>query len=243
MSFGVFGRKAPSKKAERKSPVLPDSQYVPKDEKANCSKNLFWSMVPAYSELAGQFCIPHFMAPINVNVVHRTAAKEGYGGIEYRERMAGLPRGPMSLYGLLPTMMSMSVVSILVCLAPLPYFSAAVKKMRDSFNTPLQQHVRDLVFNGFKSTGKTYVHGYGVSQDGKMRVNVELKSQYDPGLGFTMLSACTVASELVKRSASNNVPKSGCCSAVEALGGEHLASALQAQGVKIETSVQPTSCL
>merc|ERR1712187_832482 len=150
-------------------------------------------------------------------------------------------RGPLSLYGLIPTLMSIGFLTFLCCLAPLPYFSAIAKKLRDVFNTPFQQHVRNLVFNGFKPTGKTYVHGYGASQTGATTVKVVLRSTYDAGLGFTMLCACTVASEIAKRSGTSSTPKAGCCSAVEALGGEALASSLRSQGVKIDVTVQRSS--
>jgi len=237
-TFGLLGSSAKPKSAatEDSAVATPDTKYVPQEEKANCSRNLFWSMLPGYSSLAGHFCIPHFMAPINVNVVHHTAASEGYGGLVYRERMAGLPNGPLSLYGLIPTAISAGVVLILACLAPLPYFSTAVRKLRDTFNTAGQQRVRDLVFAGFKPTGKTLAQGYGVSQDSKTRVKVELSSPYDPGLGFTMLSACTVSSELARRYGTPRAGKSGYCSAVVALGGDSLAEALRAQGVKLQVS-------
>lgn len=179
------------------------------------------------------------MAPCNVFVVHHTAAREGFGGIEYRERMAGLPRGPLSLYGLIPTLLSVGLLLIIGLLAPLPYICSIVKKLSDSLNAPLQHNVRKLVFNGFQPTGKTYVHGYGISKNGKTRVYVKLHSEFDAGLGFTMLSACTVGSELAKRSSSlQSSLKPGCCSAVVALGGESLAEALRVQGVKIEVTVE-----
>merc|ERR550537_1858695 len=62
--------------------------YVPKTEQTNLYWNSIWTMVPGYDSNAKCFALPHFMAPININVVHRTAALEGYGGLVYRERMA-----------------------------------------------------------------------------------------------------------------------------------------------------------
>merc|ERR1712013_959548 len=148
----------------------------------------------------------------------------------------GLPRGAFSLFGFLPMMMGVFGSMVLMLLIALPGFSAVLLKLRDRFNTPLQQRVRDLVFNGYKSTGKTYVHGYGISKRGQ-RVNVKMHSAYDAGLGFTMLASCTVAAQLVQRSDTQSKAKSGYNSAVVALGGDSLADALRAVGVHIEVNI------
>lgn len=244
VTFGLLGIKAQKSSdhpRSSRSPEAKGSTFVPIEEKDILKRNLFWSMMPAYSPLAGQFCLPHFMAPVNVNSVHHTAAKEGYGGIEYRERLGGLPRGPLSLYGLIPTLIGVGTACMLFVLAPLPGFSSLALKLRDHFNTPLQQRVRDKVFDHFSSTGKTYVHGYGLSKSGRKNVNVRMSSSYDPGLGFTMLSACTVAAQLVRRSDSTEAATPGFNSAVVALGGEALAAALRDGGVEFDVSVQVSS--
>lgn len=102
LTCGMCGPKSkPKSETKQKS---QRTTYVPKTEAANLSSNLFWSMVPGYSPLAKQFCLPHFMAGINTNVVHRTACHEGYAGLKYRERLGGLPNGSLSLFGLLPTL-------------------------------------------------------------------------------------------------------------------------------------------
>merc|ERR1712232_1145888 len=175
------------------------------EEESNRRHNLFWTMCSLYSPLSGRFCLPHFMAPINVNVVHHTAAKEGYGGLEYRERMGGLPRGPLSIFGLIPTVLGLSAGFFLSWCVPLPYFSTIARMLRDKINTPLQKKVRNQVFDAFRSTGKTYAHGLGISQSGKCKVDVKLHSAYDPGLGFTMLCSCTVAAQIALR---NGTPES-----------------------------------
>ena len=64
---------------------------------------------------------------------------------------SGVPRGALSLYGLIPALVAVGVVFVLCLLAPLPYFSSIAKKLRDYFNTPLQQNVRKLVFDGAKT--------------------------------------------------------------------------------------------
>jgi short subunit dehydrogenase-like uncharacterized protein len=246
ISCGVCCRRSASngKKAPKNTPLLSaqetERKLVPVTEQSMLKKNLFWTMCPGYSQLAQQFCIPHFMAPINIYNVHRTAVSEGYGGLEYRERMAGLPRGTLSAWGLVPVFISVIATLLLGLFAALPGFAAMARNLRDRYNTPLQQRVRDLVFNGYSSTGKTYVHGYGVSARGH-RVNVKMHSKYDPGLGFTMLAACTVAAEIVKRADTPSRARSGFHTAVTALGGDALADALRGAGVSIDIGSLITS--
>lgn len=249
---GILGRKPQSRNAaasrahESQLSLLNNgaravgAKYVPAAEQDNLRRNLFWTMVPSYSALAKQFCLPHFMAPININIVHRTASAEGYGGMVYRERMGGLPSGPASLYGLVPTLMGAGGSLILALLVPVPYFTTALLKLRDTFNPPLQQRVRDTAIGGFRPTGETTVRGFGISQDGYTAVQVTLDSDYDPGLGFTMLSACTVAAQLSQKVHGK---RPGFNTAVSAVGGEALAEALQHMGVRIEVRMQQNSRL
>eukprot|EP00930_Biecheleria_cincta_P015546 TRINITY_DN12928_c0_g1_i1.p1 TRINITY_DN12928_c0_g1~~TRINITY_DN12928_c0_g1_i1.p1 ORF type:complete len:464 (-),score=98.26 TRINITY_DN12928_c0_g1_i1:65-1456(-) len=254
-TFGILGRKpqsstdAASRAGDQQQSLLrkdakaAKTKYVPAAEQANLSRNLFWTMVPGYSALAKQFCLPHFMAAINVNAVHRTAAAEGYGGMIYRERMGGLPSGPACLYGLVPTLMGVGGGLLFALLVPVPYFTTALLKIRDTFNPPLQQKVRDAAVNGFRQTGTTTVRGFGISQDGNVTVQVKLDSDYDPGLGFTMLSACTVAARLSSNSRGTSQLRPGFNTAVSAVGGEVLAEALRHMGVTIEVSTQQSSRL
>lgn len=244
-TFGLAGEKRKSPPADGSSPLIPKSgkKYVPDTEASNLSRNSLWTMCPGYSSLAGHFCLPHFMAPINIKVVHRTAASEGYGGLEYRERMGGLPSGLLSLYGLVPTCMGVAGAMVLGLLVALPYSTSAILKLRDTMNPPLQQQVRRLMFEGFKSTGKTTADALAISHSGRTTVKVEMRSAYDPGLGFTMLSACTVAGAILRKARTSEKARSGFHTAVTAVGGEALADALKEMGVQIEVSTQTSSRL
>eukprot|EP00927_Polykrikos_kofoidii_P022163 TRINITY_DN2074_c0_g1_i2.p1 TRINITY_DN2074_c0_g1~~TRINITY_DN2074_c0_g1_i2.p1 ORF type:complete len:467 (+),score=82.76 TRINITY_DN2074_c0_g1_i2:63-1463(+) len=242
-TLGLLGRqqsKTPRPEAVADSGVAGSgSSFVAETEKQNLAKNAFWTMIPGYSRLAGQFGIPHFMAPINVYTVHHTACKEGYGGLVYRERMAGLPRGLLSLYGFVPSLLGLCVCFLLGVAMAMPGGLKTFVWLRDKFNPAMQARVRGKLFNGFASTGTTFVHGYGAARDGSgVRVNVSLHSAYDPGIGFTMLSACTVASQLVKLVATEGkAPKGGFNSAAVAVGGDALADALRASGVSVKVEV------
>jgi len=139
-TFGLLGTKAAIPKGDANKDSHPStdsllvkkprSKFVPPAEQGNLKKNLFWTMCPGYSQLAGQFCLPHFMAPINVHAVHYTAAKEGYGGLEYRERIGGLPRGVLSLFGLLPMLFGLSGTILVLLLLLFPGASAMALKLR-----------------------------------------------------------------------------------------------------------------
>jgi len=215
------------KKSERR-----DRSLLPKTEMQSKTKSLIWSCIPGYSWLAGHFCVPFFMAPINVVSVHITAAKEGYGGIAYRERFGGLPKGFLSLFGLIPTLVSILLTVGFVLLLPLPGVTTLIRKIRDIFNTPLKHKTRTQLFNQYSPSGKVSVRGFGFSKYGK-KVIVKMNSDYDAGLGFTLISACTVASELVK----GNSKKPGFNTPVLALGGEQLVEALRDSGVVIKVEV------
>lgn len=246
-TFGLVGQE-PQKPKEVKDAQSSESArgeqstFVPASELSNLRNNTFWSMCPGYSPLAGQFCLPHFMATINTFTVHYTAAKEGYGGFVYRERMDLGRMGPLSLFGLLPMLMGIGGSMVLGAAVALPGFCTMASNIRDRVNPPLTEKVRQNAFAGFKSTGTTTVKGYGVSKNGR-RVNVNMHSDYDPGLGFTMLASCTIAAQIAKRFGSASPAKPGYHSAVVALGGDHLADALRASGVTLDVVVTVPSKL
>jgi len=229
VTFGLLGEPARAAVTDE-----PSKSYVPQTEQDNLSSNLFWTMVPGYSKPAGQFCFAHFMAPINAHSVHRTAVQEGYAGLEYRERMGGVPSNVLTLWGLGPLLGGMGAAAASGMMLMLPYATTVTYKMRDLINTPLQQRVRRLAVAGYQPTGSTSVRGHGVSRSGNMTAKVEIDSDYDPGLGFTMLSACTIASQILKQAS----PRAGFNTPVVALRGQVLAEALGEMGVRINVSTE-----
>jgi len=212
--------------------------FVPEAERESFRRNLLRTMLPGYSPLARGLCLPHFMAPINLRTVHRTAALEGYGGIVYRER-AGPTPSTGTLFGAVPTVVGAGVLLTLAAVAAIPYACKIIRSVRDSVNPPLQKKVRDSAFNGFASTGTITLQGLGISKTGRRSVKVDFHCEQDGGLGFTMLSACTVATELSRKEAAStdSKHKGGFHTAVCALGGAALADALRNAGVSIQVSV------
>lgn len=187
-------------------------------------------MIPGYSRLGGTFCLPHFMAPININVVHRTACHEGYPGLVYRERMSNK--------GFLPMCVGIFVGIFLAFFLPLPYSTSLLRRLLDRFNPALIKKARTRMLAGYSSTGKTIADGVGLSASGAMTAKVKMSCEYDPGLGFTMLSACVVASSIVKKLQEKDKARVGFQTAVTAVGGETLADALRAMDVAITVSTQ-----
>jgi len=238
-TFGVLGKEPasaePVKVAAAPAPASHEA-WIPAEFQPGASSNLLWTMLPGYSPLAGRFCFPHFMAPINNRAVHHTAARSGYGGFEFRERQDMGEHGAASLYGLFPVMFGLGVGSLLVAAAAMPGFCGVAIRLRDKYNTPLQQNVRTAMLSGFVPTGTTTVQGFGISKTGR-RVHVEMNSNYDPGLGFTVIAACTTAAQIVKKHGTSSPAKPGYHSAVVTVGGDSLAEGLLSLGVTINTSV------
>merc|ERR1719384_2898186 len=133
--------------------------------------------------------------------------------------MAGLPNGLLSLFGFVPTMLGVVFGAMLGAFMTLPYATSAIVKLRDTFNPPATLRTREKMIAGYQPTGKTYAHAFGVSRSGGVSANVVLKCSYDPGLGFTVLSACSVAANIVKSIDTNDKAKAGFQTAVTSLGG------------------------
>jgi len=107
-----------------------------------------------------------------------------------------------------------------------------ILKTRDVFVPLLARTGRTRIFNHFSSTGTTNCRTIGRSKDGRTTALVEFRSQYDRALAFTMLSACTVASQLLKRQQAGQL-KAGFHTAVTAVGGQNLADGLAAMGCEL----------
>lgn len=161
----------------------------------------------------------------------------------YRERM-DTSGNLLNLYGLLPMSFILGTTLGILIALPLPFGTTLLLRARDYVNSYFQPILRKRLFNGFKPTGWTTTTGYGSSQSGKTDVKVYMKWRYDGGLGFTMLSACTVAAEIVaQRGAASPASEggaggrpSGFVSPVSAIGGLELARAFRDGGATINVT-------
>merc|ERR1712038_8926 len=119
---------------------------VPEAEQKNLSNNTFWNMLPGWSPLGRRFSILHFMAPVNINIVHRTAAQEGYGGMIYRERMALAAGCCPWLFGCVPTCLSLFMVLIFLFLVLIPGCDGCLKRCMFGGNPPNILRVKEKMF-------------------------------------------------------------------------------------------------
>ena len=93
-----------------------------------------------------------------------------------------------------------------------------------------QENMVQRLMNEGKPTGFVGVKGY--AQGGQKRAQSNFESDYEAGIGFTMLSAIAVAGALAKQAAGRGFETPVC-----AVGGEALKEALLAAGVRIEVDV------
>jgi len=92
--------------------------------------------------------------------------------------------------------------------------------------------------NEGQHTGYTSVKGFAQGKNNMAHSNFE--SDYDPGIGFTMLSACTVAGLLSQR---NEGEGHGFETPVCAVGGNKLKEGLVKAGVRINVELGMRSML
>jgi len=242
VTFGLLGKREPGRQPATDGAARSSVRYVPESEQANMRSNLLWTLCPGYSSLARKFCLPHFMAPVNVQAVHYTAAREGYAGLSYRERLGGVPSGPLALYGLLPALGLCALLPLAMLLLGLPYVTTLLKAQLEKLSAPGRQRVRAALLAGFQPSGRMNAKGFAVSKSGGAEARTSMRSSYDPGVGFTVLCANTVAAELAKRGAGGRErAEAGFHTAVVAVGGQHLAQALRHAGVEIKTEVVRTT--
>merc|ERR1719330_1328555 len=121
------------------------ANYVPESERSNLASNNFWNSLPNWSPVGKQFSIIHLMAPININIVHRTAAQEGYGGLVYRERHTLGSTCFPTIYGLLTTIL---VLLLILLLGIFMIFPGAERCLRCVVQPSKTKRVRDLMFSG-----------------------------------------------------------------------------------------------
>lgn len=235
LTFGVMGKKS-SKKS--KSSYSSNPGLVPKAADKAAGKDVSGNMLNFYDGVSGIFSFPHFMANVNTPIVHSTAIALNYGvdtnkNFSYRERLGSDKKDISSLYGFLPVAGVVSVASLGALIAGLPllfvYLCAPglivnyVKSMAEHGGDGSKDKTFKLLFknNGFNENGLTYVIARASSSSGKTNVRTTFKSKYDAGLGFTALSAVTVAAALLKPDEIDNYG-GGFQTAVAAIGPESL---------------------
>ena len=98
----------------------------------------------------------------------------------------------------------------------------------------LGQNMVQKLMNSGQTTGYVGVKGYGLSKNGK-KIETNFTCDYDAGIGFTMLSALSIAGTLVNKKVEEG--KNGFQTPVSAIGGTQLRNALNDAGVCITVDV------
>eukprot|EP01063_Lacrimia_lanifica_P022797 TRINITY_DN30318_c0_g1_i1.p1 TRINITY_DN30318_c0_g1~~TRINITY_DN30318_c0_g1_i1.p1 ORF type:complete len:463 (+),score=168.71 TRINITY_DN30318_c0_g1_i1:56-1444(+) len=249
LTLGMVGgpsaeeRAAAKETAEERAALKQKAGLVPKDAAKAVSRDMRSNFLLPVTRLSKQFTLPHFMTTANTPIVHATAAALGYASdrFTYRERLAS-KRGALSLYGAVPYFATMVAMASLAAVL-LPVFvlfpqrcSAMVETLVHRDGAGRKAKVFDSLFNGFRKSGLTYTKAYASSVSGAATAEVSFKSAYDAGLGFTALSACTVAAGVLEKRAAGAKGR-GFETAVAALGPDDLRRLYARVGVEISTKV------
>jgi len=192
--------------------------------------------------------LPGFMATVNMPIVHTTAAALDYGGdFRYRERSGNMDSTALSGYGFVPVMgklLGLGLLGVVVLPFLVPAFlvfpdrvSGAVEGWLagDPGNAKAKAFAKLL--KGFRSNGETRVKAIAAAKSGGCFAEVDFVSEYDAGLGFTVLSALTVAAAVLEKR-RNGVGGNGFETAVVAVGVEMLKEWYEKAGVKIQSQVR-----
>ena len=196
---------------------------------------------------------PHFMASINTPIVHSTAEHLGLPPFQYHERaMSGGKKswekahGSISAY--IPVVMNFLMMVVAAPFVMTPFFENLVwwwvkrtnrqaGKMVDHVTNEAGHNVIQQLMNQGKTTGYVQVKGFGTSVAGN-NASTTMESEYDAGIGFTMLSALSIAGELNRSKGDVLVPNSnGFQTPVCAVGGNLLKQALNKAGVRVSVEV------
>lgn len=265
VSGGTLGKLPASeqKAIEDKKKALKELKgkpgLVPKHVKSAVSQDVSQNMKNAYSSVAGRASLPGFMAVVNTPIVHTTAVALGYGVAEgdknkphskrfsYRERLGANDQGLSSLYGYGPVALSAATLTFGALIAapiavPLLFLfpsvlSNAMEGLNNSDPGQAKEKAFSKLFDGYKKNGLTSVLSLVSSKSGKKLAKTTFSSPYDAGLGFTALSALTVAGAIIHRR-DNGEKGNGFETAVVGVGPDLLQEWYEKAGVKISTTVE-----
>ena len=266
------------------SPLLTDAvrSNVKRDVAANNST--YKSDCPPHGQIWSQ---PHFMAGVNIPIVHASAEALGFGGFPYRERSLRGGRkawerahGSGNFSGYLSILTKPFLYLAAAPVVMSPFFEPAVwwyvnrlnakgareeshpssegatskssKEPSRNSNDRIEdgkQQKRDeqaeehhnlvqRLMNRGETTGFTGMKAYGRGAKGTMACST-LESDWDAGIGFTMLSALAVAGALARKPVVKGT--NGFETPVCALGGKGLRTALETAGVRISVEVLTTA--
>lgn len=264
ISGGVLGKlpveeqKALEDAKKKRKELKGKPGLVPKVAKSAISNDVSANMKNAYSSVAGAASLPSFMTVVNTPIVHTTAVALGYGVTEddkkkpvgkrftYRERLGENNATLKSLYGYGPvvlTTMTMAFGALIAAPIAVPLLFCFPKVLSDGLESlnnsdpgAAKAKAFGKLFDGFQKDGLTEVQSLVSSKSGKKLATTTFSSKYDAGLGFTALSALTVAAAIMNRR-DNGEKGNGFETAVVGVGPDLLQEYYHKAGVKISTTV------
>jgi short subunit dehydrogenase-like uncharacterized protein len=191
---------------------------------------------------------PHFMASINTPIVHSTAENVGFQPFKYHERaMSGGRKSWEKAHGSITAYVPVIMNFLMMCVAApfvlTPFFENLVWWYVNRTNSKGgkdgdEHNVIQKLMNHGESTGYVGVRGFGESVSGK-RVSTNMESDYDAGIGFTMLSALSIAGELNNSKGRALVPNTnGFQTPVCAIGGHLMKNILNEAGINVTVQVE-----
>jgi len=220
---------------------------VPKMAAKASSRDLRWNMLWPRSPISG-WTLPGFMAAVNMPIVHTTAQCLGYGdSLVYRERSGNNDVTALSGYGFVSVvgkLVGLTLLGAVIMPLLVPAFllfpdrvSGAIENWLESDPGNAKAKAFARLLKGFRSNGETKVTAIAASESGKAFAEVEFVCAYDAGLGFTVLSALTVAAAVLEKRRRGE-GGNGFETAVVAVGPHMLKEWYEKAGVVIQSQVR-----
>jgi len=247
LTFGLLGGSGAVRKVQSAGKGAGGSPLIPRALRKKISSDSSWNFWWPYCSLSG-FTMPGFMASINTPIVHGTAHALGYSDhFSYRERLGRNDSTWMSLYGLIPftaKVLGLTVGAVIVMPVFIPMFllfpetaSNAVEGLIGWDLGNRKKAVFDALCDGFQPDGTTAVRAIASSVSGESFAEVDFESDYDAGLGFTVLCALTVSAAILEQR-RNGEKGNGFETAVVGIGPQVLKEWLETAGVRIRSRVR-----
>lgn len=183
--------------------------------------------LPSWSSTFSALTIPHFMAPMNIAVVHRSLAAQGVSNITFRDRHL-LPKSQsiVTLKGALYYVMGFMAIGTF---GPIAAFAIFLPPLRRKIEAWLDSRsYKGDTKAAFKTTTTA------VAKDGGLRAVIKFAMTGDPGIFATAQLISQTAMCMSER--AEQLP-AGFTTPVVACGGDALSQRLQASGVKIDIAV------
>lgn len=185
------------------------------------------ALMPSWSPNFSAFTVPHFMAPMNIAVVHRSLAAQGVSSFTFRDRQLLPSSGSMrSLKGALHYLIGLFAMFVLGPAAAAAFWLPPVRR-----RIVAMLDARSYAGNANASLTVTTT---AVAKSQAARAVVRFAMAGDAGIFATAHLVSETALGMSERAAQLPV---GFKTPIVALGGDALSERLRASGVKVDVVV------